>query len=125
MKKQTSRRIPYRVYKKVFSDCPASQYENGTILVEFPQEYLDDKIYTPNGWLRFGNSIAKPSVGDYDYRIDIIWGTDSGVRSYDVHCKGRFVPSKSKKHFYSLQSAINWALEISQKAKENVAIMII
>ena len=66
MKKAASRTIPYRVYKKMFSDCKAYDYKSGKITVDFPRDYLESRMYTPDGWQAGGNcgisAIKKPGI---------------------------------------------------------------
>lgn len=59
MAKAKSREIPYRVYKKMFSDCNAYDYQNGKITVDFPVDYLESKMYIPDGWYSGANYVSK------------------------------------------------------------------
>lgn len=118
MKKQKARSIPYRVYKKLFSDCPAHDYNNGNIIVEFPDDYLTSRMYTPEGWHKGSNYVSKSfgrtpwgaSVG-----AEVAQFSDGGCNYYDVHVVIGNVfaggAQKNKQFFRSFDAAIIWATE--------------
>lgn len=114
MQKKAERRIPYRVYKKVFPDCDAHDYEDGSIVVKFPQEYLTDKVVLPDGWHKGCNYVESPEDERCVY-INISWYTDGGVKYYDAYVLryNQFSPKgrrKDKQYFYSFAMAMEWAV---------------
>lgn len=114
MKKQKERAIPYRVYKKMFSDCPAHDYSNGKIIVEFPEDYLNSKMYTPNGWYKGGNYVSK-QFGRTSYgssvSVSVAQFADGGCKYYDVTVTiGNMFCGGSQKHkefFRSFDAALS------------------
>lgn len=118
MAKQKSRSIPYRVYKKMFSDCKAYDYSNSKITVDFPEDYLNSKMYTPEGWNRGGNFVSKhfgKNKCGASVDVSVAQFSDGGCKYYDVtvtvgniFCGGR---QKRKEFFRSFEAALKWATE--------------
>lgn len=128
MKKQKSRLIPYRVYKKLFSDCPAHDYINGNIIVEFPEDYLRSKMYTPEGWHKGCNFVSK-NFGRTPWGacigVEVAQFSDGGCNYYDAYVTVGNVfaggTQKGKQFFRSFDAAVNWVTETAETmtGKEN------
>ena len=122
-KKQKIREIPYRVYKKMFPDCPANNYHDGKITVEFPEDYLNSKLYTPDGWNRGGNYIHKfagRTCSGSAVSMDVAWFSDGGCKYYDVTITiGNVFAGGSMKRKQFIRS-FDTALEIANKMAEEV-----
>lgn len=126
MKKQKERAIPYRVYKKMFSDCPAHDYKDGKIVVEFPDDYINSKMYTPEGWYRGGNYVSK-QIGRTSYgyavSVDVAEHSDGGCKYYDVCVSvgNTFLggTQKTKEFFRSFDSAIEWGVQTAESFVSN------
>lgn len=123
MAKAKSRAIPYRVYKKMFSDCNAYDYRNGKITVDFPADYLVSKMYTPDGWNSGANWVSRRigrTVSGYEVWAEIEEHSDGGCKYYDAFvtvgntfCGG----SMRKREFIrSFDAAIAWAVETAESA---------
>lgn len=125
MKKQSSRRIPYRVYKKLFADCEAHDYSKGTIVVEFPHDYLTSKFYIPEGWTSGANYIShylgKTKSGLQVYE-EIMYFSDGGCKYYDAYVTVGNVflggTQHSKQYIRSFDAALDW---VKNKAAEYIA----
>lgn len=122
MAKQKSRAIPYRVYKKMFSDCPANGYDNGKITVEFPEDYLNSKMYTPEGWYKGGNYVSKQIGKAPDgcaVSVSVAQFADGGCKYYDatVTVGNTFMNGtmKQKQYIRSFESAVSWAVQTAEK----------
>lgn len=122
MAKQKSRAIPYRVYKKMFSDCPAHDYENGKITVEFPEDYLTSKMYTPEGWYKNGSRVSKPmgkAPNGWAVYADVIQRADGGCKYYQaiVTIGNTFMGGtmKEKDFIRSFEAAISWAVQTAEE----------
>lgn len=121
MARQKSRAIPYRVYKKMFSDCPAHDYENGKITVEFPEDYLSSKMYTPEGWYKGGNYVSKQigrtSIG-YQVSVSVAQFADGGCKYYDaaVTVGNTFMGGTMKQKCYirNFDTAVAWAVQTAE-----------
>lgn len=122
MSKLKSRAIPYRVYKKMFSDCPAHDYDNGKITVEFPEDYLNSKMYTPEGWYKGGNFVSK-SMGKApdgcNVSVSVAQFADGGCKYYDatVTVGNTFMggTKRQKQHIRNFDAAISWAVQTAEK----------
>lgn len=121
MAKQKARAIPYRVYKKMFADCPAHDYANGKIIVEFPDDYLNSKMYTPEGWTA-GSNYVHCSIGRTSYGAAVACQvgqhSDGGCKYYDatvtvgnIFCGGI---QKTKEYNRSFQAAVDWAVKTAE-----------
>lgn len=115
MKKQKERKIPYRVYKKMFSDCPARDYNNGNITVSFPEDYLKSKMYTPEGWCKGGNYVSKKfGLTSYGHSVSVTIAqfADGGCKYYDANVTiGNLFAGgtlKSKQYFRNFDAALAW-----------------
>lgn len=118
MKKATSRTIPYRVYKKMFSDCNAYDYKSGKITVDFPRDYLESRMYTPDGWQAGGNWVSKligRTPAGREVRAQIAEHSDGGCKYYDaaVSVGNTFAGGsmRTKEFIRAFESAIRWAVE--------------
>ena len=123
MKKAASRRIPYRVYKKMFSDCFTRDYDghSKSIVVDFPDEYLSSRAYVPDGW-----ELVKGAGGRLERHYgrifaEIISRTDGGCKHYDACLqRGNSVDpfgsytEKDRDYFRSIESAVAWCDNTAQ-----------
>lgn len=120
MSKQKSRAIPYGVYKKLFPDCPAHDYNNGKITVEFPEDYLQSKMYTPEGWLHGGNYVICKIGTAYGKEVwaEVAQYDDGGCKYYDATItvgNTYFGGSqKSKRFIRSFDAALEWAIKTAE-----------
>lgn len=121
MKKQQTRAIPYRVYKKMFSDCPAYDYNNGKITVQFPEDYLSSKMYTPDGWYKGGNFVSKQMGKAPDgcsVSASVAQFADGGCKYYDatVTVGNTFIGGtiKQKQYIRSFKAAVEWAVQTAE-----------
>ena len=122
MAKQKSRAIPYRIYKKLFTDCPAYDYANGKITVDFPEDYLQSKMYIPEGWTKGSNYLAR-LMGRDPYGREV-WATiihcsDGGCKFYDatVTAGNTFMRGErtQKQYIRSFGAALDWAVQTAEK----------
>lgn len=118
MKKAASRTIPYRVYKKMFSDCKAYDYKSGKITVDFPVDYLESKMYIPDGWYSGANYVSKRigrTTAGREVRAEIAEHSDGGCKYYDavVTVGNTFYGGsmRTKEFIRAFESAIRWAVE--------------
>lgn len=119
MKKQKVRQLPYRVYKKMFSDCKAYDYNNGKITVELPDDYLKSKMYIPDGWRTMdgANWVRTGFTDKYGYSVsaEIVWHSDGGCKYYDVYAtRGNVFCGGSQKERQYIRS-FNKALETANE----------
>lgn len=123
MAKQKTRAIPYRVYKKMFADCPAHDYDpiKKKITVKFPEDYLNSKMYTPDGWYKGGNFVSKiigKAPDGCNVSASVAQFTDGGCKYYDatVTVGNTFLGGtmKQKQYIRSFEEAVAWALHISE-----------
>lgn len=124
MAKQKSRAIPYRVYKKMFADCPAHDYDavKKKITVEFPEDYLNSKMYTPEGWYKGGNFVSKQmgkAPDGCNVSASIAQFADGGCKYYDatVTVGNTFMGGtmKQKQYIRSFEAAVAWAVQTAEK----------
>lgn len=124
MAKAKSRAIPYRVYKKMFSDCPAHDYDaaNKTITVDFPEDYLNSKMYTPEGWYKGGNFVSKQmgkAPDGCNVSVSVAQFADGGCKYYDatVTVGNTFLNGtmKQKQYIRSFETAVAWAVLTAEK----------
>jgi hypothetical protein len=122
MAKKKSRAIPYRVYKKMFLDCPAYDYANGKITVDFPEDYLNSKMYTPEGWNNpNGTRVSKlmgRDAGNRQVWADVAQYADGGCNHYSAYvtigntfCGGSI---KEKHYFRNFDAAVAWAVQTAE-----------
>lgn len=120
MSKQKSRALPYRVYMRFFQDCTAHDYHAGKIVVDLPEDYIESKMYTPDGWNRNGNRISceagRTGYGtsvsiEITERTDVIKYYEVYVTVGNVFCGGT---QKSKTLIRNFQRAVDWATETAQ-----------
>lgn len=122
MAKKNEREIPYRVYKKLFADCPSRDYRGGKITVAFPEDYLKSKMYVPEGWYRGNNYICKNfgrASGGLSIGANVAWYSDGGCQYYDVtitvgnvFCGGT---QKTKQYIRSFDAAVRCAKEFAEE----------
>lgn len=122
MAKQKSRAIPYRVYKKMFSDCPAHDYNNGKITVDFPEDYLTSKMYTPDGWYKGGNFVSKQigrSKSGSAVSVSVAQFSDGGCKYYDatVTIGNTFAGGmmRQKQYIRNFEAAVNWVVSTAEE----------
>lgn len=122
MAKQKSRAIPYRVYKKMFADCTAHDYNNGKITVDFPEDYLNSKMYTPEGWSEGGNYVSKligKAPNGYKVYVSVAQFADGGCKYYDatVTVGNTFMGGtmKQKQFIRSFDAAVAWAVQTAEE----------
>lgn len=113
--KKKERTIPYRVYKRLFPDCEAYGYSGGKITVVFPEDYLNSRMYTPEGWSLSCNHIDC-NFGRTAYGAQV-WGTicqhsDGGCKYYDAYVSigNTFAGGRqmSKQYIRSFEAALSW-----------------
>ena len=107
-----TREIPYRVYKKMFADCPARDYHDGKITVDFPADYLQSKMYTPSGWTKSNCQLfARLGIGKYGRSVNakIIERSDGGCKYYEAYVT-TLTATNHKDFIRSFQDAHNWCL---------------
>lgn len=121
MAKAKSREIPYRVYKKMFSDCNAYDYQNGKITVDFPIDYLESKMYIPDGWYSGANYVSKRigrTTAGREVWAEIAEHSDGGCKYYDavVTVGNTFFGGsmRTREFIRSFDAAIAWAVETAE-----------
>ena len=103
--KKTSRRVPYRVFKKFFPDCKHYDYSDGKITVDLPEEYLNDSKKVPDDYRKGGNYCFKYSA-DGNAKVEIRWYTDV-ITYYEAD----YTYGRTKKGIYnqvSLDKTVEW-----------------